>query len=109
MLLLRISHNFLILKEVLMSQMFHHLMWMTSSVGMIGHEGPSEITYTKIASLRLKFIAFKALEGEKDEGVTRVKACMAIIEDEPAVGKTDVRPSLCERLEEKLVHQFQLS
>ncbi|GJT29641.1 retrovirus-related pol polyprotein from transposon TNT 1-94 [Tanacetum coccineum] len=38
------------------------------------HEGPSEIRDTKIASLRLKFNAFKALEGEKvKETYTRLK------------------------------------
>ncbi|GKA56113.1 hypothetical protein Tco_0755185 [Tanacetum coccineum] len=33
---------------------------------ILGHEGPSEIRDTKIAALRLKFNAFKALEGEKE-------------------------------------------
>ncbi|GJR02640.1 hypothetical protein Tco_0525624 [Tanacetum coccineum] len=101
------------------------------------HEGPSNTRDTKIAALRLKSNAFKALEGEKsktkrftiqsstskalisntyfpdsdsiveedtrsnneflvdlnaeDKGVTRVKAFMAIAEDEPAVGKADAR------------------
>ncbi|GJX83358.1 hypothetical protein Tco_0332839, partial [Tanacetum coccineum] len=32
---------------------------------ILAHEGPSDTIYTKIAALRLKFIAFKALEDEK--------------------------------------------
>ncbi|GKB52510.1 retrovirus-related pol polyprotein from transposon TNT 1-94 [Tanacetum coccineum] len=39
----------------------------------------------------------------EDEGVTKVKAFMAIAEDEPSVGKTDARS------EEKLAQQVQLS
>nr|GEW95765.1 hypothetical protein [Tanacetum cinerariifolium] len=54
---------------------------------------------TKIAALILKFNAFKALEGEKDEeslsfedeGVTTVKAFMAIAKYEPSMGKVDAR------------------
>ncbi|GJR10522.1 hypothetical protein Tco_0793174 [Tanacetum coccineum] len=66
---------------------------------ILNHEGPSKIRDTKIASLRLKSNASKALKGDKDveeetksnnEGVTRVKAFMAIAEDEQVVGKTDV-------------------
>ncbi|GKE04553.1 hypothetical protein Tco_1396571 [Tanacetum coccineum] len=33
---------------------------------ILSHEGPSKLRDTKIAALRLKFNAFKALEGEKD-------------------------------------------
>ncbi|GJV32107.1 hypothetical protein Tco_1392507 [Tanacetum coccineum] len=40
------------------------------------------------------------------EGVTRVKAFMAIIEDEPAVEKADARSPLCGRSEEKLAQQM---
>ncbi|GJW10894.1 hypothetical protein Tco_1576721 [Tanacetum coccineum] len=86
---------------------------------LLSHEGPSNTRDTKIAALRLKSNAFKALEGEKlsqemandsnvkedtrsnseflanlnaeDKGVTRVKAFMAIAEDEPAVGKANAR------------------
>nr|GEV48243.1 retrovirus-related Pol polyprotein from transposon TNT 1-94 [Tanacetum cinerariifolium] len=121
---------------------------------ILSHEGPSDTMDTKIAALRLKFNAFKALEGEKDrdsdvekdtkgsnefladlndefrdrallenqmrfykrsrriskmelvdksfdwddeslssedKGVTRVKAFMAIIEDEPTKGNMDAR------------------
>ncbi|GJR80013.1 hypothetical protein Tco_0150798 [Tanacetum coccineum] len=32
---------------------------------ILAHEGPSDIRDTKIAALRLKFNAFKSLEGEK--------------------------------------------
>nr|GEZ62527.1 hypothetical protein [Tanacetum cinerariifolium] len=46
----------------------------------------------------------------EDKGVTRVKAFMAIIEDEPTKGKTYARlykckPPLCERSEEQLAQQ----
>nr|GEU79015.1 retrovirus-related Pol polyprotein from transposon TNT 1-94 [Tanacetum cinerariifolium] len=112
---------------------------------ILAHEGPSDIRDTNIAALRIKFNAFKALEGEKvqetytrlkvllndlenkgvsipqaeidamskgqskkglvvesfdwdeesvsskDEWVTRVKAFMAIVEDEPSVRKADAR------------------
>ncbi|GKB38384.1 hypothetical protein Tco_0883326 [Tanacetum coccineum] len=80
---------------------------------ILAHEGPSDTKDTKIAALRLKFNAFKALEGEKgkskkglvvasfdwdeesmsseDEGTTKVKAFMAIAEEEPSVGKDDAR------------------
>ncbi|GJR20263.1 hypothetical protein Tco_0968790 [Tanacetum coccineum] len=34
---------------------------------ILSHEGPSETRDIKIASLRLKFYAFKALEGEKTQ------------------------------------------
>ncbi|GJV19222.1 hypothetical protein Tco_1368242 [Tanacetum coccineum] len=33
---------------------------------ILSHEGPSKTRDTKIAALRLKFDAFKALEGQKD-------------------------------------------
>nr|GEX36332.1 retrovirus-related Pol polyprotein from transposon TNT 1-94 [Tanacetum cinerariifolium] len=63
------------------------------------HEGPSDTRDTKIAALRLKFNAFKALEDEKDDeslsskdkGVTMVKPFMAIAEDEIIVGKANAR------------------
>nr|GEV31790.1 hypothetical protein [Tanacetum cinerariifolium] len=58
---------------------------------MSTHEGPSDTRDTKIAALRLKFNAFKSLEGEKDEGNTKIKAFMEIAEDEPSVGKADTR------------------
>ncbi|GJY47894.1 hypothetical protein Tco_0437850 [Tanacetum coccineum] len=76
---------------------------------ILRHEGPSKTIDTKIETLRLKFNAFKALEGEKmqqtytrlkilfndletkdvkipqaeDVGITTVRAFMAITEDEP--------------------------
>nr|GFA50832.1 retrovirus-related Pol polyprotein from transposon TNT 1-94 [Tanacetum cinerariifolium]GFA54505.1 retrovirus-related Pol polyprotein from transposon TNT 1-94 [Tanacetum cinerariifolium] len=90
---------------------------------ILAHERPSDTKDTKIAALRLKFNAFKALEEEKvngtfnrlkcllndiknndvsisqaeesvsseDEGVTKVKAFMAITEEEPSVGKANAR------------------
>ncbi|GJY45095.1 hypothetical protein Tco_0433308 [Tanacetum coccineum] len=108
---------------------------------ILAHEGPSDIRDTKIAALRLKFNAFKSLEGENDsdsdveedqrtsnkfmadlnaeyherallenqkrfykrsgrddesvspddEGSTKIRAFMAIAEDEPSVGKDDAR------------------
>ncbi|GKB64528.1 hypothetical protein Tco_0920714 [Tanacetum coccineum] len=116
---------------------------------ILAHKGPSDTRDTKIASLRLKFNAFKSLEGEKsllaikkrktvhfqkglsfinkfstpsilplttpstnptsrhhstkhlpetldkesvsskDEGTTKIRAFMAIAEDEPSIGKAD--------------------
>ncbi|GKD89628.1 hypothetical protein Tco_1365135 [Tanacetum coccineum] len=74
---------------------------------VLAHEGPSDTKDPKIAALRLKFNAFKALEGEKSaacqseeilkkcplkmKGVTKVKEFMAIAEEEPSVGKNDAR------------------
>nr|GEU36739.1 hypothetical protein [Tanacetum cinerariifolium] len=67
----------------------------------ITHEGPSNTRDTKIANLRLKFNAFKSFECEKvtdkesvsseDEGTTKIREFMAIVEDEPFVGKADAR------------------
>ncbi|GKA93285.1 retrovirus-related pol polyprotein from transposon TNT 1-94 [Tanacetum coccineum] len=112
---------------------------------ILTHEGPSDTRDTKIVALRLKFNAFKSLEGEKVngtftrlkcllnnlennsviipqakkgknekgksdkgliaesfdwdeesvsskyEGTTKIKAFIAIAEDEPSVGKADAR------------------
>ncbi|GJU97162.1 hypothetical protein Tco_1326433 [Tanacetum coccineum] len=41
-----------------------------------GFHGPSEIKDTKIAALRLKFNAFKALEGEKVNGTFKRLKCL---------------------------------
>ncbi|GJZ77618.1 retrovirus-related pol polyprotein from transposon TNT 1-94 [Tanacetum coccineum] len=44
---------------------------------ILAHEGPSDTRDTKIAALRLKFNAFKALEGEKVNGTfTRLKCLL---------------------------------
>ncbi|GKB87446.1 hypothetical protein Tco_0959718 [Tanacetum coccineum] len=44
---------------------------------ILAHEGPSDTRDTKIASLRLKFNAFKALEGKKVNGTfTRLKCLL---------------------------------
>ncbi|GJY23223.1 hypothetical protein Tco_0396881 [Tanacetum coccineum] len=46
------------------------------------HEGPSDIKDTKIAALRLKFNAFKSLEGEKVNGTfTRLKCLLNDLEN----------------------------
>ncbi|GJZ21696.1 hypothetical protein Tco_0558735 [Tanacetum coccineum] len=46
------------------------------------HEGPSDIRDTKIAALRLKFNAFKSLEGEKVNGTfTRLKCLLNDLEN----------------------------
>ncbi|GKA54743.1 hypothetical protein Tco_0753692 [Tanacetum coccineum] len=46
------------------------------------HEGPSDTRDTKIAALRLKFNAFKALEGEKVQGTfTRLKILLNDLEN----------------------------
>nr|GEZ22623.1 retrovirus-related Pol polyprotein from transposon TNT 1-94 [Tanacetum cinerariifolium] len=69
--------------------MFLSLTKRISRAGKLAHEGPYDIRDTKIAALRLKFNAFKALE--EDEGTTKIKAFMAIAEEEPSVGKADAR------------------
>ncbi|GKD12277.1 retrovirus-related pol polyprotein from transposon TNT 1-94 [Tanacetum coccineum] len=49
---------------------------------ILTHEGPSDIRDTKIAALRLKFNAFKALEGEKVNGTfTRLKSMLNDLEN----------------------------
>ncbi|GJR16848.1 retrovirus-related pol polyprotein from transposon TNT 1-94 [Tanacetum coccineum] len=49
---------------------------------ILAYEGPSDIRDTKIASLRLKFNAFKALEGEKVNGTfTRLKCLLNVLEN----------------------------
>ncbi|GJT80254.1 retrovirus-related pol polyprotein from transposon TNT 1-94 [Tanacetum coccineum] len=49
---------------------------------ILAHEGPSDIRDTKIAALRLKFNAFKSLEGEKVNGTfTRLKCLLNDLEN----------------------------
>nr|GEW00544.1 retrovirus-related Pol polyprotein from transposon TNT 1-94 [Tanacetum cinerariifolium] len=49
---------------------------------ILAHEGPSDTMDTKIAELRLKFNAFKALEGEKVNGTyTRLKCLLNDLEN----------------------------
>ncbi|GJY97539.1 hypothetical protein Tco_0514449 [Tanacetum coccineum] len=49
---------------------------------ILAHEGPSDIKDTKIAALRLKFNAFKSLEGEKVNGTfTRLKCLLHDLEN----------------------------
>ncbi|GJZ48016.1 hypothetical protein Tco_0601848 [Tanacetum coccineum] len=49
---------------------------------ILAHEGPSETKDTKIAALRLKFNAFKALEGERVNGTfTRLKSLLNDLEN----------------------------
>ncbi|GJS82734.1 hypothetical protein Tco_0749275 [Tanacetum coccineum] len=49
---------------------------------ILTHEGPSETKDTKIATLRLKFNAFKALEGEKVNGTfTRLRSLLNDLEN----------------------------
>ncbi|GJV12694.1 retrovirus-related pol polyprotein from transposon TNT 1-94 [Tanacetum coccineum] len=49
---------------------------------ILAHEGPSNTRNTKIAALRLKFNAFKALEGEKVNGTfTRLKCLLNDLEN----------------------------
>ncbi|GKG42938.1 hypothetical protein Tco_0479622, partial [Tanacetum coccineum] len=48
----------------------------------LAYEGPSDIRDSKIAALRLKFNAFKALEGEKVNGTyTRLKCLLNDLEN----------------------------
>ncbi|GKB60530.1 hypothetical protein Tco_0916716 [Tanacetum coccineum] len=49
---------------------------------ILAHEGPSDIRDTKIVALRLKFNAFKSLEGEKVKGTfTRLKCLLNDLEN----------------------------
>ncbi|GJV60959.1 hypothetical protein Tco_1467059 [Tanacetum coccineum] len=49
---------------------------------ILAHEGPSDIRDTKIVALRLKFNAFKSLEGEKVNGAfTRLKCLLNDLEN----------------------------
>ncbi|GJZ39853.1 hypothetical protein Tco_0586416 [Tanacetum coccineum] len=49
---------------------------------ILAHEGPSKTRDTKIAALRLKFNAFKALEGERVKGTfTRLKCLLNDLEN----------------------------
>nr|GEV50992.1 hypothetical protein [Tanacetum cinerariifolium] len=49
---------------------------------ILAHEGPSDTRDTKIAALRLKFNAFKSLEGEKVNGTfTRLKCLLSDLEN----------------------------
>ncbi|GJR18034.1 retrovirus-related pol polyprotein from transposon TNT 1-94 [Tanacetum coccineum] len=43
---------------------------------ILAHKGPSDTRDTKIASLRLKFNAFKSLEGEKVNGTFTILKCL---------------------------------
>ncbi|GKA78807.1 hypothetical protein Tco_0785344 [Tanacetum coccineum] len=43
---------------------------------ILAHEGPSDTKYAKIATMRLKFKAFKALEGEKVNGTFTRLICL---------------------------------
>nr|GEW78601.1 hypothetical protein [Tanacetum cinerariifolium] len=52
---------------------------------ILAYERPSDTRDTKIASLRLKFNAFKSLE--EDERTTKIREFMEIAKDEPSVGK----------------------
>ncbi|GKB62721.1 hypothetical protein Tco_0918907 [Tanacetum coccineum] len=58
----------------------------------IAHEGPSDTGDTKIAALRLKFNAFKALKGEKVNGTfTRLKCLLNDLENNGvSIPKADV-------------------
>ncbi|GJS60744.1 hypothetical protein Tco_0655528 [Tanacetum coccineum] len=53
---------------------------------ILAHEGPSDTRDTKIAALRLKFNAFKSLEGEKVNGTfTRLKCLLNDLENNGVV------------------------
>ncbi|GJT97107.1 hypothetical protein Tco_1092625 [Tanacetum coccineum] len=54
----------------------------TAKAMWTAHEGPSDTKDTKIVALRLKFNAFKALEGEKVNGTfTRLKCLLNDLEN----------------------------
>ncbi|GKD10126.1 hypothetical protein Tco_1189811, partial [Tanacetum coccineum] len=105
---------------------------------ILSHEGPSDTRDTKIAALRLKFNAFKALKGEKESNSDveedtrsiskfladlnaefRHRALLAnqkrfykrfgrvaIVENEPVVGKADARIGQCVEITMKKVKRL---
>nr|GEX42307.1 hypothetical protein [Tanacetum cinerariifolium] len=109
---------------------------------ILAHERPSDTRDTNITALRLKFNAFKSLEGEKDSDSdvkedqrtknkfmddlnaeyhkrallanqkrfykrsTKIRAFMAIEEDEPSVGKADTRSGQWIDITMKKVHRL---
>ncbi|GJT77273.1 hypothetical protein Tco_1043998 [Tanacetum coccineum] len=97
-----ISPNFMILGEALMSQMSHNLIWNISLVAKIERFLKTRRDSTKDQE---ELVAVSKNKSEKglvaesfeeslsleDEGITKVKAFMAIVKDEPVVGKSDAR------------------
>ncbi|GJU03386.1 retrovirus-related pol polyprotein from transposon TNT 1-94 [Tanacetum coccineum] len=75
----RISLNFLIQEESVIKCTTAQSMWNDL---ILAHEGPYDTRDTKIAALRLKFNAFKALEGENVQGTfTRLKILLNDLEN----------------------------
>nr|GEV80082.1 hypothetical protein [Tanacetum cinerariifolium] len=68
---------------------------------ILAHEGPSDIKDTKIAALRLKFYAFKSLEGEKVNG-TRLKCLLNDLENNGVIiPQAEVNATFVNRLPRK--------
>ncbi|GJS79119.1 retrovirus-related pol polyprotein from transposon TNT 1-94 [Tanacetum coccineum] len=70
---------------------------------VLAHEEPSETKDTKIAALRLKFNAFKALEGEKVNGTfTRLKCLLNDLENNGvSISKAEVNATFVNSLPRK--------
>nr|GEX79682.1 hypothetical protein [Tanacetum cinerariifolium] len=65
---------------------------------ILAHEGPFDTRYTKIDALRLKFNAFKALEGEKLNGTfTRLKTVTQMLKKTKgvSVNSLSIKKELC--------------
>ncbi|GJU28919.1 retrovirus-related pol polyprotein from transposon TNT 1-94 [Tanacetum coccineum] len=69
---------------------------------ILAHEGPSDTRDTKIASLRLKFNAFKSLEGEKVNGTfTRLKCLLNDLENGVSIPQAEVNATFVNSLPRK--------
>nr|GEX19534.1 hypothetical protein [Tanacetum cinerariifolium] len=99
---------------------------------ILAHKGPSDTKDNKIASLRLKFNAFKSLKGKEltravderdaliaesfdwdeesisleDERTTKIREFIEIVDDEPFVGKADARSGQWVDITMKKVHRL---
>ncbi|GKA83451.1 retrovirus-related pol polyprotein from transposon TNT 1-94 [Tanacetum coccineum] len=77
---------------------FVHAIWTDI---ILAHEGPSEAKDTKIAALRLKINAFKALEGERVNGTfTRLKSLLNDLETMLCMANTAMKKDSDSDIEE---------
>nr|GEX19661.1 hypothetical protein [Tanacetum cinerariifolium] len=123
-LLMRISFDFLIQEEGLMSQMFLHLTKRILQVEKLDVEEDQRTSNEFIADLNAEYNKRALLENlekglivksfnwneasftSEDEGTTKIKAFMAIAEDEPSVRKADVRSGQWVDITMKKVHRL---
>ncbi|GJY53734.1 hypothetical protein Tco_0445398 [Tanacetum coccineum] len=74
---------------------------------ILAHEGPSDTKDTNIAALRLKFNAFKSLEGEKVNGTfTRLKCLLNDLENNGvSIPQAEVNAMFVNSLPRKWLHE----